>query len=235
MGPAAEMTSAVISLTTLPSRINHLGRCVESLVAQGPPVYIWLPRYVERTGGGFNDVPGFLRELDVHVEIVEDQGPATKLLPALERFATVITADDDSIFGDGWARGLLEWAEKRPDAALGYRGRRFGKELRYNRSQQVRSRKQARPVHLIASVDGTLYHRHHFDDSIFKEWKEWPLNDDIVICGHLWRRGVPMLVIPRHCTIRATQAHEINELWQQNRYGLNDKALKLFYRGWDKK
>lgn len=225
--------SAVISMTALPSRIAYLERCVKSLVTQGLPVYVWLPRYVERIGGGFNDVPGFLRELDVHVEIVEDQGPATKLLPALEQFDTVLTAEDDHEYGAGWAKGLLEWAEKRPDAALGYRGRKFGDGLRYNKSVLVKQATKVVPVDLITSVHGTLYHREHFDESIFEEWREWKLNDDIVVCGHLWQRGVPMLVIPKQCGIRRMDAHAIDPLYAENVHEeLNDEGLRKFYPGW---
>jgi len=228
--------SAVISMTTIPSRIANLERCVKSLVVQGPPVYVWLPRYVERIGGGFDEVPGFLREMDVRVEIVEDQGPATKLLPALKRFDTVITADDDHIYGKGWADGLLEWAEKRPDAALGYRGRRLPHGLRYSNSQVIKSPGRPAGVALITSVWGTLYRRRHFGDSIFDDWRKWPQNDDIVCGGHLWQRGVPILVIPKTCSITPTASHRIDPLYAPNVKGhRNDEGLRKFYPGWKAK
>jgi len=226
------MTSTVISLTTLPSRLAYLERCVASLVVQGLPVYVWLPRYVERLDVGFDGVPEFLKEMSVHVEIVEDQGPATKLLPALKRFDTVITADDDHIYGEGWAQGFLEWAERRPDAALGYRGRQFGSDLRYNKSRLIERSEKLVEVHLITSVHGTLYHRRHFEASIFDEWKQWKRNDDIVLGGHLWQRGVPILVIPAQCSIRKAGAHATDALWHMNQQGANDKGLRKFYPGW---
>ena len=228
--------STVISLTTIPSRIANLERCVKSLVAQGPPVYVWLPRYVERIDAGFDEVPGFLRELDVHVEIVEDRGSATKLLPALERFDTVLTADDDHVYGEGWAAGLLAWAKKRPRAALGYRGRRFGPNLRYNKSRVIKGPKKPKRVDLITGVWGALYRRELFSDSIFEEWQECPRTDDIIFSGHLWRRGVSMLVIPKRCSIRRMDAHKIDPLYAENVHGkrLNDEGLRKCYRGWQR-
>lgn len=226
--------SAVISMTTIPSRIAYLERCVASLATQGPPVYVWLPRYVERIGAGFDEVPGFLRDMDVHVEIVEDQGPATKLLPALERFDTVLTADDDHIYGEGWSSALLSWGRKHPEADLGYRGRRFGSELRYNDSELVKSPKEPTSVDLITAVWGALHHRGHFDESIFDEWRAWPAGDDIVFSGHLWRCGVRMLVIPKRCSIRRMSVHAIDPLYAENVHGkqLNDEGLRKCYRGW---
>jgi len=226
--------SAVISMTTIPSRITYLGRCVEGLVAQGLPVYVWLPRYVERIGGGFNDVPAFLREMDVHVEIIEDRGPASKLLFALERFDTVITGDDDCIYGEGWADGLLEWAKKRPDAALGYRGRRFDEDLQYSNSQAISGPNSPRPVHLITSSHGQLYRREFFDDSIFEEWRECPQNDDIVFGAHLWRKDIPMLVIPRHFSLQRTKAKAVDPLYATNtQKNRNDEFLSKLYLGWE--
>lgn len=227
--------SAVISMTTLPSRINYLEQCVKSLMAQGPPVYMWLPRYVERIGAGFDEVPGFLQELDVYVEIVEDQGPATKLLPALKRFDTVLTADDDHVYGKGWADGLLTWAKKRPDAALGYRGRLFGPSLCYNKSRVIKRPKNPMMVDLITGVEGALYRRELFSDSIFEEWQECPHNDDIVFSSHLWRRDVPMLVIPGSCEIRGMDSDRIDPLYAENVHGkrLNDDGLRKCYQGWE--
>ena len=226
---------AVISLTTIPSRLDSLPRCVEGLVGQGLPVYMWLPRYVARLGDGFAEVPAFLEMEGVHAEIVEDRGPATKLLPALERFEVVLTADDDHLYGPGWAAGLLAWAERRPAAALGYRGRRFVGGLSYQRSRKVVNPPKPVPVDLITGVHGALYRRRSFSDGFTEEWAGWPLNDDIVTSGHLWRRGVPLLVIPRHCRITAMAARRIDRLTAGNvDERLNEAGLRRVYRGWSR-
>jgi len=230
---------AIISITTIPTRIKSLELAVQSLVGQGLPIYVWLPRYVERLNAGFDSIPDFFKDFsNVHVEIVENQGPATKLLPALDICETVLTADDDNTYSDGWARGFLEWAEKRPDAALGYSGRVFKETLLYGTSKVVKiideTATDAKPVHIITSFSGTLYHRSFFDPCIFTEWQQWPLNDDIVFGGHLWERKIPMLVIPRRCTIKRTFAKRIDALWGINRHGPNDEGLRKCYPTWGK-
>lgn len=226
--------SAVISLTTIPSRIATLRQCVASLIDQGLPVYVWLPRYVERLDAGFDEIPSFLAEMGAHAELVEDCGPATKLLPALKRFETILTADDDHIYGNGWASGLLAWAERRPNAALGYRGRRFGTKLNYANSKKVINPRKAMRVHLLTGVHGALYRRAFFEKTFYDQWEWWPLNDDIVVSGYLWRHSIPMLVVPRRCTIRAMAARSIDPLTASNvQQNLNDTGLRLAYKGWN--
>lgn len=226
--------NAVISLTTIPSRIAYLRQCVASLIGQGLPVYVWLPRSVERLGAGFDAIPSFLAEMGAHAELVADCGPATKLLPALDRFETIITADDDHIYGSGWASGLLAWAERRPNTALGYRGRRFGKNLNYADSKKIVNPRKAMRVHLLTGVHGALYRRSFFEDAFYDQWKQWPLNDDIVVSGYLWQHGTPLFVVPRSCTIRAMAARSIDPLTASNvRQNLNDAGLRLAYQGWN--
>ena len=223
----------VISTTTIPSRVDCLERSVQSLVNQGLPVYVWLPRYVERINQGFEAVPGFLKRMDVNVSIVENLGPATKLLYAIQMFDTVITGDDDRVYGEGWARDLVKWAEKHPDTALGYRGRIFAGKLSYGPSKVVQDPTEPVEVDIITSVRGTLYHRRHLDDSVLDECEEWPHNDDIVFGGHLWQRGVSKLVIPRNCRIDPTRAHHIDPLFARKSVNeLYSDGLKRFYEGW---
>lgn len=227
------MMEAIISLTTIPSRLETLPQCVESLVAQGLPIYVWLPRYVARLDDGFDQIPAFLEMEGVHAEIVEDCGPATKLLPALERFEVVITADDDHLYGPGWAAGLLAWAERRPAAALGYRGRRFMNGLSYQLSRKVSNPPRPVRVDLITGVHGALYRRRSFDNGFAGEWAGWPANDDIVTSGHLWRRRVPLLVVPRKCRIQPMATRRIDRLTARNvDEGLNEAGLRRSYRGW---
>ena len=113
--------TAVISLTTIPDRINSIGACIRSLASQGLPVYLWAVDKIARSDTRLGDFPAFLDKYKVKVEVVPDYGPITKLLPALRLVADIIiTADDDCLYGKGWAKGLLHWSEKLPKAALGY-------------------------------------------------------------------------------------------------------------------
>jgi hypothetical protein len=42
------VTGTVISLTTIPDRIDHIAPTVTSLLAQGLPVYVWAVAKIER-------------------------------------------------------------------------------------------------------------------------------------------------------------------------------------------
>lgn len=223
--------STVISMTTIPDRIAHIGPCLASLVAQGLPVHVWAVRKIARSATTLGALPDFLKQPGVHVQIVADRGPITKLLPALEAgFDTILTADDDCIYGVGWAAGLLDWAKSYPDAALGYRGRVLNGEG-YKRSRLVLKKCTAPTrVDIITGVYGALYQRTLFDVGIFDEWRTWPLNDDLLIAAHLKRRGVARIVVPRRCKITPVELQRVTPLFAVNRRKgdrTNDKGLRV--------
>lgn len=223
---------AVISMTTIPNRIEHIEPCVDSLLAQGLPVYVWAQEKTERTGAVLKRVPAFLYDKPgLTVTVVEERGPICKLIPALEAgHELVMTADDDHTYGPRWAAGLLKGIKKYPDTAICYRGRIFDKSRVYNKSKVITGRH--RHVDFITSVSGVIYRRRFFDDSIFEEWREWFMNDDIVVAAHLKRRGVPMMVVPfpKGCKIERLACMHIDPLYKINvKKQLNDKGLRKVF------
>ena len=226
--------SAVISLTTIPSRIEHIESCIDSLLSQGLPVYLWVQTTNIVTGAVLERIPPFLEgKQGLTVTKVEARGPITKLLPAFEAgHQQVITADDDHSYGAHWAEGLIGWQLKHPDSAVCYRGRIFDSSKRYNKSEVVR--KTHRLVELITSVSGVIYRRGFFGAAIFEEWKQWPINDDIVISAHLKRRNVPMRVIPipKGCSLTRLSTAHIAPLYAINvKQNKNDEGLaKVFWK-----
>jgi hypothetical protein len=194
--------SAVISLTTIPDRITGIEPCIKSLCTQGLPVYLWAVRKIARSETVLGELPKFLSTYPVHVQIVADRGPITKLLPALEAgFDTILTADDDCVYGEGWARGLLKYAVDYPGKALGYRGRVLTGEGYRNSTLVLKKCRKPTRVDIITGVFGALYTRRMFDRGIYREWQKWPLNDDLLIAAHLKRRGVERMIVPRPCSI----------------------------------
>lgn len=218
---------AVISLTTIPDRIGRIAPVVASLVAQGLPVYVWAVAKIARSETRMERVPQFD---GANVEVVADRGPLTKLLPALERgFDVILPADDDCIYGEGWAAGLLAWADKL-DGAMGYRGRVL-KDGHYSGSATVQYKRITKPqrVDIITGVYGALYRREFFDTSIHDEWKLWPTNDDLVITAHLQRRGVARYVVPGKCKLHHTELQRVAPLFRINRRKgdkRNDRGVK---------
>lgn len=217
----------IISVGTMPARLPYIKPCIDSLRAQGLPLYVWIPKHVERTDDWFDyEFPDFLK--GVKGAVVRDRGPIGKLLSALPQADVILAADDDCIYGEGWAGGLLEHAETFPGMALGYRGRVF-RDRKYNHSVCVTQTQMPLSVDLLTGTWGCLYRAEWFDRSIYEEWEQWPLNDDIVINAHLKRQGIPRVVIPRRCDIQPYDVHRINALWDVN-IDSNDAGLEAL--GW---
>lgn len=187
----------VISLTTTPPRLFHIGPAIESLRKQGLPVQLWIPRFYKRGNIEFNGkLPAFCQ--GINVKVVEDEGPITKLLPAIRAgFERIITADDDRIVPDGWATRLMFHSDMNPEAAYGYCGRIIQPHHKdFKRGSFVIDPHFPTPVTVIEGAMGVLYLNSFFDASIYEGYKKYFMNDDIAISLHLKERGVPMLVVP---------------------------------------
>jgi hypothetical protein len=123
------MTRATyISLSSIPPRFPHLGPVLQSLLEQqgGPvPVLLYIPQSYRR----FPDWDGQLPEVPAGVTIIrtaQDDGPATKVLPALRQFAgqdvNIVFCDDDNHYPRDWLAGFLAASAEHPDAAIAMSG-----------------------------------------------------------------------------------------------------------------
>jgi len=210
--------NAVISLTTIPDRIAQIEPILAALCEQGLPVHLWPVERIKRSPTKLV-LPDFLINYPVQVRVVKDRGPLTKLLPALcLDYDYIITADDDVLYGKGWAAGLLNWAEALPGVALAYRGRILTGRG-YTKSKLIQYHRIKKPVavDVITGVFGALYPRAVFARSIFTEWRAWSTNDDLMIAAHLKRRNVPRYVVPGGCKIRVTGIQKVKALCNVNR------------------
>jgi len=214
----------IISITTTPARKGEIKPVLESLIVQGLPVCLWVPRKMERTGEVFGDWPDFFSL--VNAQWVDDEGPLTKLLPALRAgYSQILTADDDMIYGKGWAAGLIDCAERHKDAAIVYRGRNVKRGNKYSRSEIVIGEESQ--VSFVTGVYGALYRREHFDPRIFTEWRECPSNDDVTISAHLRRRGVPIYVACPSPDVKPTDTTELAPLYPFNNQGATQNGIDL--------
>jgi hypothetical protein len=101
---ARPASDVVVTLTTLPSRIERIGPTVKSLLRQTTPaaeIRLHVPSFSRREGRTY-DVPQWLQNLDrVRIVRCEDFGPATKIIPALLAAAPstrLVAVDDDRIY-----------------------------------------------------------------------------------------------------------------------------------------
>ena len=84
-----EPKGVVVSLTTIPSRIDQIQNTLLSLVQQTRPpdmILLALPTLSTREGGRPYTIPAWLRAMSLVtiLEVEHDYGPATKLIPAVQ-------------------------------------------------------------------------------------------------------------------------------------------------------
>lgn len=108
----------VVSMSTIPDRIEHLGPTLASILTQNVHVNeiaINIP-YKSRKGLEY-EIPTWLEKLhNVKIYRVEkDLGPATKILPTLQREAPstrIIAIDDDVIYHSNTVKALVNTFDK---------------------------------------------------------------------------------------------------------------------------
>ena len=231
----------VVTLTTVPDRVTLILPAVRSLLDQtwaADRIILAWPRHSIRSGVPYPPPP----PLPEGVEILhcEDQGPATKLLPALraEPDAILIVADDDVIYPEDFIETLVRAHRKEPTAALGWRGWKLeqGRDPRELDHVFATAVETSEKVDILLGTWGYLVPPHVLGEDIhsFENWpKEVRWVDDIWISGHLARRGVIRRVIPATGLPIETRASAIAALtFGPNRSGEHDKTAIEAFRPW---
>lgn len=111
----------IVSLTTIPSRLNLVHFSVESILAQTVlPEKIVL--YITSNINEY-DLPVNLKNLEgrgLDIKFIDDVGPHTKLIYALKDFGgkSIVTVDDDVIYPINMLQSLYEQHKKFPKAII---------------------------------------------------------------------------------------------------------------------
>ena len=113
----------VVSLTTIPSRVVHLGKVLESIEHQAvrpDAVELNIPYAYKKRKFPQVDLSQVPKGFEVF--FCEDFGPATKVLPTLQRYkgqgVNIIYCDDDRIYNRFWLRRLLSRSLEHPASAI---------------------------------------------------------------------------------------------------------------------
>lgn len=223
------MQNEIISLTTLPTRLHRIEPTINSIKDQGIPVYLFIPREFKRKGIKFDGkIPDFLRDKNIHIEVVEDQGSITKMIYAIDIADVVITVDDDNIYNNRFIKNILYYHDKYPNEALCSTGVLL-KGGGYKKSNKVRNTN--RRVDIVLGCQGVLYQSDFFDESIWK-FEDYPparFVDDIWISGCLAKKGVQRRCVPLGMIMPNQQVRTINRLGVINRKNNNNnKVIKMF-------
>lgn len=249
----------VVSLTTIPSRLERIEPTLRSLSEQSiqpAAIYLNLPRESRREKTAYT-VPAFVeRYSQVRVNWCDqDWGPATKLFGVLGRetdpATCIVTVDDDKQYHSEMIADYLHYAPLLPQCALGRRGWILRRpELTWpNMSYLPKTREIRKPVSVdvLTGVGSVLYRRGFFQDDVM-DYSGYPPEaffvDDICLCGYLARRKIPRVLIPStlnafHHTVTdtATDPGEAlpNALWKQNKDGRNNNTMISYFRdAWGK-
>ena len=233
----------VITLSTTPPRATSLGTTLRSLLDQSEPadrVLLALP-FVTRGGAPYADAQSIALPAGVDVLRCTDEGPATKLLPALqeEPEALLIVVDDDVIYPRNFVETLLREHRLRPDAAIGYRGVRLSRGVAFSNLDHVFATGISEPaqVDVLFGTWGYLLPVGAFDEDVFKldtAPAEMRWVDDIWFSGQLARRGVPRWVVSAdQLPLDSFNALRSSLTGGVNASGHNDETgLRYFWDSW---
>lgn len=197
----------VVSLTTLPSRINKIGNVIKSIqngTVKPDLIYINIPKFSlrEKTKYIINDdiknIPGV--KLNFHNE---DYGPLTKIFPTLQQETdpdtTIICIDDDTEYDTGMLEHLLLCSSYYPDKTICVKGWNYinlGFFALPIFSLQLNNKPQK--VKVLQCYQGVLYKRKFFEDD-FKNYincKKCFTVDDILISKYLTKKGIDIISVP---------------------------------------
>jgi len=195
----------VLSLTTTPDRLPFIQPTLKCLVNQtraADAIYLNLPYYLKRTGEPYL-LPKWLSEYpEVTVNRCDDVGPATKLIPTLEREkdpeTLIIVVDDDIWYPPYLVLKYLKYSSKFPEEVLTLGGVVLGtKKNKFRLSLLDNVRNVLLPhVFIVCGHASYVVRRKFFADdfSSFLEAsfyeKSCFVSDDLTISYYLETQGV---------------------------------------------
>lgn len=213
-------TAAVVSLTSIPSRLPFIAPTIKSLLRQSvapQKIILNIPSVSLREGVPYV-VPEFLKGLEaVEIHPCPDLGPATKLLPSLKRLPPsqpILVVDDDRIYHRSVLADLLDAVRAQPEAAFGLSGWSVPEDLtdrpttvwsnllmRAPSPIRARRLRKAVQVDILQGFSGYIVRPDQFDLSGVTQYEGAPsaarLVDDVWFAAHC---RAPRFVCPARRT-----------------------------------
>jgi hypothetical protein len=202
-----DRSQAIVSLTTIPSRVHLIGETLKSLMRQtrAPArIVINVPHTSRREGCGY-EIPEVLTRLQaVEIHRCDDWGPATKLIPSVLRLTPsqpIVVVDDDRIYPPNLVADLDAAAAVHRNRALCFSGWRVPDDLTDRpttlwrdlmsqppvpvKATRIRS---ALEVDVLQGMSGYLVRPGFFDAARLTDYSGAPeaafFVDDVWISGH---------------------------------------------------
>ena len=114
----------IVSLASIPSRLDSVSICVHSLLRQSlkpDKLILWLPDNIDTIPSALSR----LRKYGLDIRMTPEIGPHKKLIPCLRDYpeARIATADDDRIYPPQWLEGLIRAYQTEPEFLHCYMGK----------------------------------------------------------------------------------------------------------------
>jgi hypothetical protein len=232
---------AVISLTTVPTRLHTLKAVIHCLMMQtvpGVPIEVHIAQSVLSLKLKWDAIPAWITELQC-LKLVKhpyDVGPAMKYLPAMvgDLRRCIIAVDDDVLYPKDLVEMLLKADGRwKGAAAICYRGWKINRELSWERSFLSKPEiNEDVHVGILTGHGGYCVRPEHLCLVGLTNINEAPrdcwMMDDIWISGHLSRRRTPKRLIEGSTRYKIP----IEPALGGNRAERNNKALRWFSDAW---
>jgi len=242
----------IVSLSTVPGRINNLRATIRSLLKQTRPpdeIILAVPEFSIREKRPYV-VPEYLLRLP-RLRILcsrRDWGPATKFIPVIrEELAAgrvdtlIMVVDDDRVYPRDALETYLHYNQQLPAAALCFRGASMPRTLDWRDARMIKASELRQPeaVAVITGCGSYLIQPRFFDESLW-DYSRAPQGaffmDDIWISGCLTRRKVQRYVVPASAMMRSVRRqrrtlslHDVPNGRQHN----NNETIAFFGDAWD--
>ena len=241
----------IVSLSTVPDRINNLRPTIQSILKQTRPpdeIVLAIPEFSIREQRPYV-VPEYLLRLP-RVRVLrcrEDWGPATKFIGAIQdelaagrENTLIMVVDDDRLYPRDALETYLFYSEQLPNAALCFRGAAMPSTLDWDDAKMIHAKevREPRPVAVITGCGSYLVRPRFFDESLWDYSKAPSVAfyiDDIWISAWLSRRGVKRYVVPASAMMRSVRRQRrtvsLNKI--HGRQKLNNETIAFFKDAWD--
>src|SRR6266446_831658 len=209
----------IVSLSTVPDRINNLRPTLRSLLKQTRPpdeIVLAIPEFSVRERRPYV-VPKYISRLP-RVRVLrcrEDWGPATKFIAAIQdelaagrENTLIMVVDDDRLYPRDALETYLYYSEQLPNAALCFRGAAMPSSLDWRDAKMIYANelREPRRAAVITGCGSYLIQPGFFDESLW-DYSRAPRGafymDDIWISGCLNRRDVERYVVPASAMMRS--------------------------------
>jgi len=242
----------IVSLSTVPDRINNLRPTIRSLLRQTHPsdeIVLAIPEFSIREHRPYV-APEYVSRLPrtriLHCR--RDWGPATKFIPIIrEELAAgrgdtlIMVVDDDRIYPHDALETYLHHHQQLPEAALCFRGAAMPQTLDWRDARMIKASdlRQPEAVAVITGCGSYLIQPRFFDQSLW-DYSQAPQGafymDDIWISACLARRNVKRYVVPASAMMRSVlrqrrtlSLHDVPNGRQYN----NNETIAFFADTWD--